>query len=148
MINKKRCIMKKFLTGLVVLVMAGGLFAQELKFDGYVNSGLGLIITDQKVTDPKDTTKSKSIDPFLTAFGVDSWQYGYRFQSQATTDNFFSIPFAYVWTKFLDGVITVDDGTWNSGGFILTDDQGEGLGALVKISLITAQRAFINIRKT
>jgi hypothetical protein len=31
----------------------------------------------------------------------------------------------------------VDDGTWNSGGFILADDQGEGLGALVKVSPIT-----------
>jgi hypothetical protein len=131
------------------MVVAGGLFAQELKFDGYVNSGVGLVITDQE-----------DVDPYLTAFGVDSWQYGYRFrlngaytneagnagarfrfQSQAVTGSFFSIPYAYGWVKLLGDVVTlsgglVDDSTWASSGPLLTDDQSEGLGALAKISPI------------
>jgi hypothetical protein len=139
----------------------GVLFAQEFKWNGYVNSGLGLVSTDQKIDDPAGGSKSKAVTPYLTAFGVDSWQYGYRlrldgsfinkdenagikvrFQSQGTSNQFFAIPYAYGWVKFLNQIFTVsgglvDDGTWNSGGAILganDPDQGEGLGALVKIS--------------
>ncbi|AEF80059.1 hypothetical protein [Leadbettera azotonutricia] len=134
------------------LIAGGGLFAQELKFDGYVNSGLGLVITDQT-----ETAKY----PYITAFGVDSNQYGYRFrlngaytneagnagakfrfQSQARSDIFFTIPYAFLWTKFADNVVTlsgglVDDSTWTTAGFVLADDQGEGLGALAKVTPIS-----------
>ncbi|MDR0877496.1 MAG: hypothetical protein LBN21_05545, partial [Treponema sp.] len=125
--------MKKILGVLLLLAAAGVLFAQEFKWNGYVNSGLGLVATDKN-----------GVDNYLTAYGNDSWQYGYRLrldgaytnadanaganfriQSQATRDAFISIPYAYGWVKFLgDGVFTlkgglVDDGTWNSGGAIL-----------------------------
>jgi hypothetical protein len=140
--------MKKALVPLLILAAAGGLFAQELKFDGYLNSGLGFLSSDEE-----------DADSALRAFGVDSEQWGYRFrlngsftgekgnagvkfrfQSQSRVDaGYFSIPYAYGWVSLLNSLITVtgglvDDGVWNSGGGILDDDVGEGLGALVKIS--------------
>jgi hypothetical protein len=153
--------MKRIVTFLLVLAAGTGLFAQELKFDGYFNSGLGAVTTDRK------DASGKKIDPYLTAFGVDAWQPGYRFrlngaytneaanagvrfrfQSQAVdlggSGLSLSFPYIYGWVKLLDGVFTisgglVDDGTWDTGGPLLNRnglDQGEGLGALVKISPI------------
>jgi hypothetical protein len=180
--------MKKTKTAivLILILIAGMAFAQELKFDGYVNSGLGLVITD-RVELNDDGTGTQKADPYITAYGVDSGQYGYRFrlngsytnadgdagakfrfqaqarnQSSVTDTNWdpvggaggggnvtntvttiplsASIPIAFGWVKFFD-ILTVnagiiDDGTWESKGAILADDQGEGLGALVKVSPI------------
>jgi hypothetical protein len=95
---------------------------------------------------------------------VDSEQWGYRVRLNASYTNkegvlgvklrlqsqskigandagVFSLPYAYGWIKLLKDIFTitgglVDDSTWGSGGF-LNDDQGEGLGALVKISPLT-----------
>ncbi|MDR2109777.1 MAG: hypothetical protein LBP32_00560 [Spirochaetaceae bacterium] len=142
--------MKKAFAVSLILVLAGNLFAQELKFDGYVNSGLGLLLTNEE-----------DVDPALRAFGADSEQWGYRFrlngsvtgeegnaglkfrfQSQSKISaGYFSLPYAYGWIKLLNGIITlsgglVDDGTWNSGGAVLDEDVGEGLGALAKVSPI------------
>jgi hypothetical protein len=153
--------MKRMVMFLLVLAAGIGLFAQELNFDGYFNSGLGVVTTDRK------DSNNEKIDPYLTAFGVDAGQAAYRFrlngaytneagnagvkfrfQSQTAelgeTGLSFSIPYAYGWVKLLDGIFTingglVDNGTWGTGGTLLGrngDDQGEGLGALVQISPI------------
>ncbi|MDR0730404.1 MAG: hypothetical protein LBF63_01965 [Treponema sp.] len=152
--------MKKAMLGVLILAVAGGLFAQELKFDGYLNSGLGIVSTDAKVEE-EDGSGTKTADTKIVPFGVDSEQGGYRFrlngsytnaegtagakfrfQAQSTLEfGAFSLPYAYGWVSFLNKIFTVsgglvDDGTWNSGGAILNDDVGEGLGALVKISPI------------
>jgi hypothetical protein len=108
-----------------------------------------------------DGSGTKTADTKITAFGVDSEQSGYRFRLNGSYTNAegtagarfrfqaqssftwgaFSLPYAYGWVSFLNKIFTVngglvDDGTWNSGGAILNDDVGEGLGALVKISPI------------
>jgi len=132
---------------LLSTIVAGGLRAQELKFDGYVNSGLGVISTD-----------IKDSDTVLKAFGVDSQQNGYRFrlngsyqneagkagarlrfQSQSTLANgYFSLPYAYGWVKFANDIFyaaggIVDDGTWATGDWWLYGDRIDGgLGALLK----------------
>jgi hypothetical protein len=141
--------MKKtiFLAMLIIALAAAG-FAQELKFDGYVNSGLGLLSTDEK------NLESESL---IKAFGVDGESDGYRFrlngswtneaktvggkirlQAQRTVDptKCLSLPFFYGWVKFLD-IFTltgglVDDGTWTTGDWWINDDSGEGLGLLLK----------------
>jgi hypothetical protein len=149
--------MKKTKTAivLILILIAGTAFAQELKFDGYVNSGLGLVVTDRKVADGADT---KAADPYITAYGVDSEQTyfrfrlngsytnadgnagaKFRFQAQAG-DQHSILPYAFGWIKFFD-ILTVnaglvDDGTWTSRGAILAADQDEGLGVLVKVSPI------------
>jgi hypothetical protein len=132
---------------LLSTVGVGGLGAQELKFDGYVNSGLGVVSTD-----------IEDSDTFLKAFGVDSQQNGYRFQlngsyqneagnagvrlrlqSQATLANgYFSLPYVYGWLKFVNDIFyaaagIVNDGTWATADWWLSGDRIDwGLGALLK----------------
>ncbi|MDR1507774.1 MAG: hypothetical protein LBI67_11800 [Treponema sp.] len=140
--------MKKILfTALFIAALGAGLFAQELKWSGYFNTGLGFVFTDVD-----------NADPYITAFGVDSGQFGYRFrlngaytnadanagvrfriQSQAQGNQSFSLPYLYGWFKPLEMLTLnaglVDDGTWASGGALLNEDVGEGLGFLAKLSL-------------
>ncbi|MDR0719655.1 MAG: hypothetical protein LBF78_08470 [Treponema sp.] len=141
------------------VIAASGVFAQELKFDGYVNTGIGILSTDAKVLDGTGPD-TKAADIKVVPFGVDSEQAGYRFRlngSYASEDGntgakfrlqaqskftlgALSIPYAYGWASFFDKVLTVngglvDDGTWASGGFF-NDDAGEGLGTLIKVSPI------------
>ncbi|MDR1909959.1 MAG: hypothetical protein LBQ35_08625 [Spirochaetaceae bacterium] len=157
--------MKRIIVFLLVLAAGTALSAQEFKWSGYFNSGLGVVATDVE-----------GIDLFAKAFGNDAEQNGFRFrlngdftnadanagvsfrfQAQATTFaqnaaatattalGYFSLPYAYGWLKFLNGIITVkggivDDGTWNSAGYLLGrpgGDQSEGLGALLRISPVT-----------
>jgi hypothetical protein len=141
-------------------VAAAGVFAQEIKFDGYVNTGIGILSTDAKVLDGEGPDK-KATDIKVVPFGVDSERAGYRFrlngavtsedgnsgakfrfQAQDKTDfDALTIPYVYGWASFLNKVLTVsgglvDDGTWNSGGAFLNEDVGEGLGTLIKVSPI------------
>jgi hypothetical protein len=152
--------MKKIMCALILVITTGTVFAQ-LALDGYINSGLGLVITDRQVDNGEGGTKNA--DPYVVAFGVDSWQWAYRFrfngsytneaktagakfrfQSQGistSTTPIISTPIALGWVSFLD-VFTLsagyhDDATWNSGDVILDDDQGEGLGMLLKATPTT-----------
>ncbi|MDR1288597.1 MAG: hypothetical protein LBK08_13405 [Treponema sp.] len=156
--------MKKVLFCLLLLAVFSGVYAQELKFDGYLNSGAGLVFTDRQISDPYSTTpNARKARPYFTAFGVDSEQWGYRFrlngsytnkdanagvkfrlqaqsQNGATAVNrAITLPTAQGWVSFLDSVITVNggiinDGTWETGDVYLNDDMGEGLGLLAKIT--------------
>ncbi|MDR1144107.1 MAG: hypothetical protein LBK77_07835, partial [Spirochaetaceae bacterium] len=129
---------------------ASGLFAQEIKFDGYVNSGLGVVLS----------TEEDAPDPFIAAVANDSWNNAFRIWLNARYTNeagnigahvrlqasggynFFAVPVGYGWFSAFDNILTVkggivDDGTWNSGGAHLALDQGEGLGTLIKVSPIS-----------
>ncbi|MDR3122278.1 MAG: hypothetical protein LBU16_00670 [Treponema sp.] len=131
------------------VVAASGAFAQELKFDGYVNAGLGVVYSSEK----------DAPDPFVAAAAVDSWNNAYRIRLHASYTNepgsagaflrfqasggINDIGFqaAYGWLSVFDKGLTikggiVDDGTWNTAGAFLGSDAGEGLGALAKISPI------------
>lgn len=150
--------MKKALLWVLAFTAAGAVFAQEIKFDGYFNSGLGIISTDTTVLNGGGPG-TKTADTKIVPFGVDSEQPGYRFrlngsvtneegtagakfrfQAQSTfAQGAFSFPYAYGWVSFLNKIFTVsgglvDDSTWSSGGAILDDDVGEGLGVLLKVS--------------
>jgi len=132
---------------LLSTIIVGGLRAQELKFDGYVNSGLGVV-----------SSGVEDSDLIVKAYGVDSEQNGYRFrlngayqneagnagarfrfQSQATSARgYFTLPYAYGWVKFANDIFyaaggVVDDGTWVTGDWWLNGDRLDwGLGALLK----------------
>ena len=132
---------------LLVMFVTTGLWAQELKFDGYLNSGLGIVTNDD---DDKD--------PYLKAFGVDSESNGFRIRLNGSYTNeaknagvkfrlqgqrrmdqsgYLSMPFLYGWVGFLENRITltgglVDEGTWTSADWWWNDDTGEGLGLLFK----------------
>ena len=144
------------LVGMVAAVLfpaigAGGLWAQELKFDGYVNSGLGVVTTD-----------IEGSDTFLKAFGADSELNGYRLQlngsyqneagnagvrfrlqSQSSLANgYFSLPYAYGWVKFVNDIFyvaggIVNDASWATGDWWLFSERIDwGLGALLKATPI------------
>lgn len=69
--------MKKILILIIMLsLFAVSLWAQEFKFDGYINSGVGVVATD-----------NKDIDPYLKAFANDAEHQGYRFRLNGTFSN-------------------------------------------------------------
>jgi hypothetical protein len=137
-----------------VLLTAGifavsGLFAQDLKFDGYINSGLGVVYSNE----------DNAPDPFIAAVGNDSRSNAWSIRLNANYTNgagnagasvrlqaaggysWIGVPIGYGWFSVFDRILTikggiVDDGTWNTGGAYLNGDMGEGLGALAKISPI------------
>ena len=150
---------KKFWIFVTVLVSflctAVGLEAQEIKFDGYVNSGLGLWISNETNKD----------DPMVMVYGVDSGRFvgrfrlngsytnrsknagiNFRIQSQGrgvgpdNPANALSLAFGYAWVRLLDMINIkaglVNDTTWRTGDVIFDDDQGEGVGALFRVSPI------------
>ncbi|MDR2952241.1 MAG: hypothetical protein LBU82_03265 [Treponema sp.] len=140
--------MKKLvIIAVCIAVMSGVLYAQELKFDGYINSGLGIAAND-----------NEDSDPYVKAFGVDSESNGFRFrlngaytneaknagarfrlQAQRRLDQagYLSVPYLYGWAGFFENKLSVtgglvDDGTWASADWWVNDDTGEGLGLLLK----------------
>ena len=140
--------MKRFLCVLFAAVFAVTLgFAQELKLDGYINSGLGLIIDNDSGNEVK-----------LVVMGVDSEQFAGRFRLNGAYTNAdkniganfrlqyqgnnpssgFAPSFVYGWVKFFDMLQfkagLVDDAVWETGGAILKDDQGEGAGVLARLT--------------
>jgi len=146
--------MKKLIVIAVLFaVLAGAIYAQELKFDGYLNSGLGIVANDKE-----------GDDPYFKAFGVDSESNGYRFrlngsytneaknagarfrlQSQrdisAANYGYLSLPYLYGWVGFFESKFTItggiiDDSTWTTADWWWNDDQGEGLGLLLKATPI------------
>ena len=152
----KEFLMKRFFCVVLVAVFVTAFcFAQELKFDGYVNSGIGLWMSNEEGND----------DPQLMIYGVDSERFfgrfrlngaytnadqtigaNFRLQVQGTgsrteSGNIPTLAFGYGWTKLADiftiKVGLVDDGTWATGDVIYNDDQGEGAGMLVRVSPIT-----------
>jgi len=60
----------------LILVTSAVVFAQELKFDGYLNSGLGVVVDNKEGS-----------DPYLKAFGVDGESNGYRFRLNGSYTN-------------------------------------------------------------
>jgi len=138
---------KKIAIAVMTVFLAGTIYAQELKFDGYLNSGLGVAVDD-----------NEDNDAYFKVFGVDSESNGYRFRLNGSYTNeaknagarfrlqgqrridrsgYLSMPYAYGWVGFFDSKITltggiVDDGTWTTADWWWNDDQGEGLGLLLK----------------
>jgi len=141
--------MKKNFLVFTVLIFAAFTFvsAQELKFDGYLNSGVGIAANDRE-----------GEDAYFKAFGVDSESNGFRFRLNGSYQNearnagvkfrlqgqrnislsgYLSMPYLYGWLGFLDNKLTltgglVDDSTWTSADWWWNDDAGEGLGLLLK----------------
>jgi len=128
-------------------IVSGAVYAQELKFDGYLNSGMGVVFNDKE-----------GDDAYVKVFGVDSESNGYRFRLNGSYTNetknvgakfrlqgqrridqsgYLSMPYLYGWMGFFENKLTltgglVDDGTWTSADWWWNDDTGEGLGLLLK----------------
>ena len=141
-----------FLT--VVLVTAFG-FSQELKFDGYLNSGFGWWVSNKDGEDALfevyGVDSERNIGRFRLngAFTNEKGTGGLNFRIQAqhngtTTEgnsaaaNAFSMAYGYAWIKAFNMLTLkaglVDDSTWATGDVIYADDQGEGVGLLIKLA--------------
>jgi hypothetical protein len=143
----KRLFAIAVLCAVMFAARGGAVFAQELKFDGYLNSGMGVVINDRE-----------GEDVYVKVFGVDSESNGYRFRLNGSYTNeaknigakfrlqgqrridqsgYLSMPYLYGWVGFFENKLTltgglVDDGTWTSADWWWNDDTGEGLGLLLK----------------
>ena len=152
MVMRGCVICRRIIGAVFLLLMSSVVYGQGFVFDGYFNSGLGVVINDSESLDYSD--------PFFKALGVDSEQNGYRLrlnlsytneeknvgvklrmQSQGQLDpwGYFSIPYVYGWMKFFNDIIylaggIVDDSTWQTNDWWIGDDAGEGLGLLLKIT--------------
>ena len=144
----------KLILGLAVLLLSTSgavVYAQNLKFDGYFNTGLGVVYSE-----------SNDADTVLKAFGTDSEQNGFRFrlngsfstdagmaglkfrfQSQSRMDQggYFSLPYVYGWINLFEDILymaagLVDDSTWQTRDWWINDDVGEGLGLLIRVQPI------------
>ena len=147
--------MKRILCVVLVAVFAAALgFSQELRFSGYVNSGLGFWVSNEEDND----------DPQLMVYGVDSERFigrfrlngaytnanqnagaAFRFQAQGTggaTDsgNLPVLSFGYGWVTLADMFTIkaglVDDSVWATADVIFDDDQTEGVGMLLRATPI------------
>jgi hypothetical protein len=139
--------MKKTLIFLLILAVAGGVFAQGLKLTGVLNTGLGVV------------TDTESEDFTLQAFGRDSERTLGQFRLNGEYTNEEStvgvkfrlqwrdglqavdLPFAFGYLKAFNNLLTlqggiIDDGTFATSGAILGDDGGEGLGTQLIVSPI------------
>jgi hypothetical protein len=143
--------MKKL--GIVAVLLAAGAFAAsglfaQITFNGYVNSGLGVVYSSEE----------GAPDPYIAVMGTDSEQAAFRVRLNGSYTNeagnagvnlrlhasagvnAVAMPFAYGWFSAFDKLLTVkgglvDDGTWNTMGR-MDGDVDEGLGALARVTPI------------
>jgi hypothetical protein len=115
-----------------------------------VNTGVGVVLS----------TEDGAWDPFLAATAADARDNLYQIRLNVNYTNEAgtagaalrfratgaetspSFPFAYGWVSAFDKVLTVkgglvDDGVWNTTGYVLAADQTEGLGVLAKLTPIS-----------
>jgi hypothetical protein len=113
---------KLFMFAALILVTSAFVFAQDIKFDGYLNSGLGVVFDD-----------NEDHDPYIKAFGVDSESNGYRFRLNGSYQNeaknagakfrlqsqqnlakgYLSLPYAYGWVGFQIGRASCRERVWS-----------------------------------
>ena len=119
--------MKKILILLLILGVAGGIFAQELTWSGKVQSGFQIDLSDD-YDDPivyatdDDVPTAAQARLNLNVAG-DSWGFALGTGANVNQDKTFDMVFgnAHGWIDFLDGMIKVragliDPGVWGTGG--------------------------------
>jgi hypothetical protein len=148
--------MKKALIVFLILVVVGGVFAQEFKFTGTLLSGL--LINAWNGDDSGTAVSAYSMDSanaarldfkgaYTNADGNAGFNFNLRTNVAAAADSkdptgaFTNIENAYGWLKAFDGKFTlyggkVDNGTFATGGGI-DSDLGDGTGLLAVVTPIT-----------
>jgi hypothetical protein len=134
--------MKKALVALLILAIAGGAFAQELKFTGYVNSGL-TVGFGEGVPPAEDGLRAVANDAEVDLYrfqlnGVyTNGNVGARFRIRAQGGNNVFLHYAYGFANLFDGLLLANvgyvfDSTYATKGDI-GDDVAEGIGAQFQI---------------
>jgi hypothetical protein len=149
--------MKKALVALLILAIAGGAFAQELKFTGYVNTGVAVLGgEDVPYSDDGITSYARDAGRAGTRFQLNgaytNGDFGFNFrlraQGQGTANNSLFVHYAYGYATLFDTVKLfagdINNGSWETQGD-WGDDQGEGVGALLQIVAIENLNAGVGI---
>jgi hypothetical protein len=133
--------MKKTLIFLMILGVAGGLFAQGLTLTGEVKTGLGAVYDTVTETAYLEAFSRDAEQPFQFrlngAYSTEGDTAGVKFRLQQRFGAF-GVDWAFGYLNVFDNLLTlqggkIDDGTFNSGGGILDGDAGEGLGTNILI---------------
>ncbi|WP_010260575.1 hypothetical protein [Treponema primitia] len=150
--------MKKMLVVLLILAMAMGAFAQELKWSGDVSTGFESSYLESKnenLPSSNDTTKDEDFKfysydadngaPLRAQLVLDyaNGNVGAKIKFKLEEPKKLGVnsifDFAYLSYKFIDIIDLyagkIDNGVWNTGGDE-DGDAGEGLGALVQVAPI------------
>jgi hypothetical protein len=153
--------MKKILVVLLILAVAGGLFAQGLTLSGELKTGIGIITPDNTVANDKDDDTMFVIghdDPDgetrVRLNGLyEGENHGVKFGIQASdlgtdpalpaVEKYVTIYNAYAWVDLFDDMANlkvglVDDGVWTTGG-----DKDWGLATGTELRLEITPAAYI-----
>ncbi len=145
--------MKKFLVVLLILAVAGGLFAQELTWDGELKAGVRIGIPDKDMdmlaamyAYNEDAGTGPLRFRLNGNFSLENVGVKFRFQSIGATNTkgdfvqLLELPYAFLWANGFNNMIYfmgghIDDGTFNTMGAEDTD-VGEGYGAQIQVKPI------------
>ncbi|MDR0688948.1 MAG: hypothetical protein LBG08_01600 [Spirochaetaceae bacterium] len=131
--------MKKALVVLLILAIAGGLFAQELTWSGAVKTGLRFSVDDDDTNgeDPEISIYNDDADRISrfdlnAAYTKDNYGLVFRLRTDVNDGLTPTLHQAYGWVTFLDGVVKtsagkIADGTWGTGGLKNYTVSGTGL---------------------
>ena len=141
--------MKKALVFLLILAVAGGLFAQDITFSGQVWSGLGLLINDMDDSDPmfgvysvreNFAARGQLRTDYLNEQGNAGAWFILRGQADADGEGgaAVAVPAAEAFYYGFDGMVKLvggilDSGMGTPGGIDTSFDNGGGTGAYVNI---------------
>jgi len=131
--------MKKFLVVLMILAIAGGVFAQDITFGGQVEAG----ILFEKADNDADLTALPYNDDAEVGLRVDlnaaaEWEnVGAKFKIR-NDDGAFALGYGFVWANVLNDIIKInagllDDAAWaTEGDFDSNYDNVSGVRVEVK----------------
>jgi hypothetical protein len=131
--------MKKALVVLLILAVAGGLFAQEWKFTGYTDGGIGIFLPDgeggaRARLVSRDAGLAGSRVQFIGAYTSETKDYGFNFRLRSDNGGL-GLNYGYGWLSGLGGIVTGYAGVINNdlagintGDLIWGDRGGEGTG--------------------
>jgi hypothetical protein len=141
--------MKKALVVLLILAVAGGLFAQEWTFTGYTGGGIGIFIPDgeegarAKLVSRDAGTAGNRVQ-FAGAYTSEAKNYGFSFRLRSENAGAPSLNYGYGWLSGLNGIVTgyagkIDNDLAgvNTGDLIFDGRGGEGTGLYTVIKPIS-----------
>jgi len=129
--------MKKALIVILILAVAGGLFAQE--WGGGVTTGLKIDLKDDVPVTANDDDSGDAVHASLWfEHAEDEW--GVKITTSASVPGGLDVGNAWGWINFADGLLKLsagktDDGVWGSGGRY-DKDVSDGLGVRLDVKPI------------
>jgi hypothetical protein len=139
--------MKKALVVLLILAVAGGLFAQGWTFTGYTDTGIGIFFPQDEGARAKLVSRDAGVAgnrvQFAGAYTSEAKDYGFSFRLRSENAGI-ALNYGYGWLSGLGGIITGYAGVIdndlagiNTGDLIFDGRGGEGVGLYTVIKPIS-----------